>query len=72
MSNVDRNKPYDYLNAWLDKHVKVKLKEGNIIEGVFVSYDIHMNIVIRQTKELETSHIFIRGDSLLYIERYEK
>lgn len=72
MSNNERNKPYDYLNSWLDKTVKIKLKDGNILEGVFASYDIHMNVVLKIQHELELKYLFIRGDSLLYIEKAEK
>ncbi|MEM2054228.1 MAG: LSM domain-containing protein [Candidatus Anstonellales archaeon] len=72
MNGSERAKPYDHLNSWLDKIVRVKLRDGSVVEGIFQSYDVHMNVVVKVQKELNISYLFIRGDSLLFIEKAEK
>ncbi|MCS7122604.1 MAG: LSM domain-containing protein [Candidatus Micrarchaeota archaeon] len=72
MNSADRPKPYDFLNSWLDRPIRIKLRDGSSLEGIFQSYDVHMNVVVRIQRDLNISYVFIRGDSLLTIEKNEK
>jgi small nuclear ribonucleoprotein (snRNP)-like protein len=61
------NKPLELLNSAINKKVKVHLKNGIIIEGILLSFDIHTNMVIKTNVELKNEYLFIRGDGVVYI-----
>jgi|FaiFalFF_MnMetaG_3_1042247.scaffolds.fasta_scaffold86870_1 small nuclear ribonucleoprotein (snRNP)-like protein len=61
------NKPLELLNSAINKKVKVHLKNGTIIEGILLSFDIHTNMVIKTNVELKNEYLFIRGDGVVYI-----
>ena len=65
------SKPYDFLNQLLGKEARVKLKDGTVFEGKVLAFDVHMNIVVEMKEDLSTKTVFIRGDSLMYVERVE-
>jgi small nuclear ribonucleoprotein (snRNP)-like protein len=57
-------RPLDFLEAKKGKNVLVKCRdESNLITGIFLAFDIHINIVLLIDKEKR----FIRGDSILWI-----
>ncbi|NPA22544.1 MAG: hypothetical protein GXN92_03130 [Candidatus Micrarchaeota archaeon] len=65
------SKPYDFLNQLLGKEAQIKLKDGTMIKGKVLAFDVHMNLVVQLQEELSQRYIFIRGDSLMFVERIE-
>jgi small nuclear ribonucleoprotein len=70
--NIDR--PLDLLNNSKGKEVLVILKNQKCIAGKLLTFDININIVLDNAKEMENNEIkqklgllFIRGDSVIYI-----
>ena len=72
---MTEKRPFDVLNASLNKSVVVGLKENQVIRGLMISYDVHMNIVLEKAELLtEDSEVkkglgkvLLRGDSIVYI-----
>ena len=67
-------RPLDLLNQSKGKEILVQLKNNQQLVGTLVAFDIHINIVLNNTKELENGDIkrnigmaFIRGDTIIYI-----
>jgi len=67
-------RPLDLLNQSKGKEILVQLKNNQQLVGTLVALDIHINIVLSNTKELEGGEIkrnigmaFIRGDTIIYI-----
>ncbi|MCD4766912.1 MAG: small nuclear ribonucleoprotein [Methanosarcinales archaeon] len=67
-------RPLDILNNTLGKPVIIKLKGERIFRGTLEGYDIHMNLVLDNAKELSDSEnektlgtVVIRGDNVVYI-----
>jgi len=57
------NRPLDVLEAAVGSEVVVKLKGGEVHEGVLVGYDQHMNLVV----EADQDTTIIRGDNVVSI-----
>ena len=71
---MEVQRPLDLLNNSKGKRVMVALKSGIKFTGVLVAFDIHVNLVLRDTvmiKEDGTSvnlgYAFIRGDTVLFV-----
>jgi len=67
-------RPLDLLNQSKGKEILVQLKNNQQLVGTLIAFDIHINIVLSNTKELESGEIkrnigmaFIRGDTIIYI-----
>jgi small nuclear ribonucleoprotein len=67
-------RPLDMLNQSKGKEVLIKLKDGNQIAGILTAFDIHINIVLENARELEKGEVkrsigftFIRGDMIVFI-----
>jgi small nuclear ribonucleoprotein len=58
-------RPLDVLEASLDEEVTVQLKGGDEYEGILTGYDQHMNLVLEDTEDEDTT--IIRGDNLVSI-----
>ncbi len=58
-------RPLDVLEASLQEEVTVRLKGGEEYEGILTGYDQHMNLVLEDTGEEDTT--IIRGDNLVSI-----
>ncbi|WP_137285145.1 LSM domain-containing protein [Halorussus salinisoli] len=58
-------RPLDVLEASLNEQVTVRLKGGEEFEGILTGYDQHMNLVLEDTDEEDTT--IIRGDNLVSI-----
>ena len=58
-------RPLDVLEASLDEEVTVRLKGGEEYVGTLTGYDQHMNLVLEDTEEEDTT--IIRGDNLVSI-----
>lgn len=71
-NNIER--PLDLLNQSKGKEIIVYLKNNKQLVGKLFAFDIHINVVLGDTKELEDGEIkrsiglaFIRGDTITYI-----
>lgn len=69
-----QERPFDLLNRAIGQQVLIKLKGGLAIRGKLSSFDIHMNLVLTESEELDGSElrakvgtILLRGGNILYI-----
>jgi len=67
-------RPLDLLNASKGKEVLVHLKGDKQYVGTLVAFDIHVNVVLDNAKEMQEGEIkknigltFLRGDTIIYI-----
>ncbi|MEM1535817.1 MAG: LSM domain-containing protein [Candidatus Pacearchaeota archaeon] len=67
-------RPLDLLNQSKGKEILVQLKNDKQLVGTLIAFDIHINIVLGNTRELENGEIkrniglaFLRGDTIIYI-----
>ena len=72
VQNIER--PLDFLNASRGKEVMVQLKNDKQFVGTLKAFDIHINIVLDNTKEMHNGAlnknlglVFLRGDTIIYI-----
>lgn len=72
VNGIDR--PLDLLNSAKGKEILVQLKSGKQFVGKLLAFDIHVNVVIDNAKEVEngeqrTSYglTFLRGDTIVFI-----
>ena len=67
-------RPLDLLNNAKGKEVLVNIKGDRQFVGTLLAFDIHINIVLDNTKELQNNEVkrnigltFLRGDTIIYI-----
>ncbi len=67
-------RPLDLLNSSKGKEVLVQLKNDKQFVGNLVAFDIHINIVLDNAKEIQSGEVkknigltFLRGDTIIYI-----
>jgi len=67
-------RPLDMLNMSKGKEVLLQLKNDKQIVGTLVAFDIHVNIVLDNAKELQGNDVkrsvgltFVRGDTIIFI-----
>jgi len=67
-------RPLDLLNASKGKEVIVQLKNDKQFVGVLKAFDIHINVVLENTKEMKDGEMeknlgltFLRGDTIIFI-----
>ena len=67
-------RPLDMLNSARGKEVLLQLKDDRQITGKLLAFDIHINVVLDNAKELENNEIkrnigltFVRGDTILFV-----
>ncbi|NCN87046.1 RNA-binding protein [archaeon] len=67
-------RPLDLLNTSKGKEVLVRLKGDKEIVGTLLAFDIHINLVLDNVKEMENGVqkkslglTFLRGDTIIYI-----
>lgn len=67
-------RPLDLLNASKGKEVLVQLKNGKQLVGTLLAFDIHINLVLDNAKEVENNEqtkayglTFLRGDTIIFI-----
>jgi small nuclear ribonucleoprotein len=72
VNGIDR--PLDVLNAAKGKEILVQLKNNKQMVGRLLAFDIHINIVLDNAKELENGEqsrnyglVFLRGDTIIFI-----
>lgn len=67
-------RPLDLLNTSKGKEVLVRLKGDKEFVGTLLAFDIHINLVLDNVKEMENGTqrkslglTFLRGDTIIYI-----
>jgi small nuclear ribonucleoprotein (snRNP)-like protein len=67
-------RPLDLLNNSKGKEVLVQLKGEKQIVGTLLAFDIHINLVLDNIKEIESGQVkrnlglgFLRGDTIIFI-----
>ncbi len=67
-------RPLDLLNNSKGKEVLVRLKGEKQFVGKLLAFDIHINLVMENTREMENGEIkknlgltFLRGDTIIFI-----
>ena len=72
VNGIDR--PLDLLNASRGKEILVQLKNGRQFVGTLLAFDIHINVVLDNAKEVENGEqtknyglVFLKGDSVIFV-----
>jgi small nuclear ribonucleoprotein len=72
VNGVER--PLDLLNSAKGKEVLIQLKSGVQFVGTLLAFDIHINIVLDNAKEVQNGEAkknigltFLRGDTIIFI-----
>lgn len=67
-------RPLDLLNNSKGKEILVQLKNDRQLVGKLLAFDIHINIVLDNTKEVLNGEVkrsvgltFLRGDTIIFI-----
>ena len=67
-------RPLDLLNQSKGKEVLVQLKGDKQLVGTLLAFDIHINVVLDNAKEIENGEMkksvglsFLRGDTIIFI-----
>ena len=67
-------RPLDLLNSAKGKEILVQLKNGKQLTGTLLAFDIHINVVLDNAKEVEGGEqtkayglTFLRGDTIIFI-----
>ena len=67
-------RPLDLLNSAKGKEVLIQLKNDRQFVGTLLAFDIHINIVLDNTKEMQAGEVkrsigltFLRGDTIIFI-----
>lgn len=67
-------RPLDLLNNSKGKEVLVHLKGDKIFVGTLLAFDIHINLVLDNIKEMQDNEVkrnlglgFLRGDTIIFI-----
>ena len=67
-------RPLDLLNASKGKEVLVQLKGEKQYVGTLMAFDIHINVVLDNAKEIANGEVkknigltFLRGDTIIFI-----
>jgi len=71
-TGIDR--PLDLLNNSKGQEVLVQLKGDKQFVGTLIAFDIHINLVLDNTKEMQNGEIkknlgltFLRGDTIIFV-----
>ena len=72
VNGIDR--PLDLLNNSKGQEVLVQLKGDKQFVGTLIAFDIHINLVLDNTKEMENGEMkknlgltFLRGDTIIFV-----
>lgn len=67
-------RPLDLLNNSKGKEILVQLKNEKQLVGTLLAFDIHVNIVMDNAKEMQSGEVkrnigltFLRGDTIIFI-----
>ena len=71
-SGIER--PLDLLNHSKGKDILVQLKGDKQLVGTLLAFDIHINVVLDNAREVQNSEVkrnlgltFLRGDTIIFI-----
>jgi len=71
---MDVSRPLDLLNLAKGNRVMIELKNGKQFVGKLSAFDIHVNVVLDDTEELENGttkrklgKVFLRGDTIILL-----
>jgi len=67
-------RPLDLLNNAKGKEILVQLKNDKQLVGTLLAFDIHINVVMDNAKEMKDGQVtksigltFLRGDTIIFI-----
>jgi small nuclear ribonucleoprotein len=67
-------RPLDLLNSSRGREILVQLKNDRQLVGTLMAFDIHINVVLDNTKEVLNGEVkrnigltFLRGDTIIFI-----
>jgi len=67
-------RPLDLLNNSKGKEILVQLKNDRQLVGTLLAFDIHINVVLDNAKEMQNGEVkrsigltFLRGDTIIFI-----
>jgi len=67
-------RPLDLLNVSKGKEILVHLKNDKQFSGTLLAFDIHVNVVLDNAKEMQDGEVkrsmgltFLRGDTIIFI-----
>lgn len=67
-------RPLDLLNNSKGKEILVHLKNSTQLVGTLLAFDIHVNVVLDNAKEMQDGEVkrsigltFLRGDTIIFI-----
>ena len=67
-------RPLDLLNSSKGKEVLVQLKNDRQLVGTLLAFDIHINVVMDNAKEMSGGEVrrsigltFLRGDTIIFV-----
>ena len=67
-------RPLDLLNNSKGKEILVCLKNNKQLVGTLLAFDIHVNVVLDNAKEMDNGEVkrnigltFLRGDTIIFI-----
>ena len=67
-------RPLDLLNQSKGKEILVQLKNDKQVVGKLLAFDIHINVVLDNAKEMQGNEVkrnvgltFLRGDTIVFI-----
>lgn len=67
-------RPLDLLNNSKGKEILIQLKNDKQLVGTLLAFDIHINIVMDNAKEIQNNEVkrnigltFLRGDTIIFI-----
>ena len=67
-------RPLDLLNQSKGKEILVQLKNDKQLVGTLLAFDIHVNIVLDNAREMQSNELkrsvgltFLRGDTIIFI-----
>ena len=74
MDNDKVSRPLDVLGSSQDKHVIIRMKSGETINGVLKAFDQHINIWMEEA-EIQTANgegvklgkVLVRGDNIVLV-----
>ncbi|MCA9486648.1 small nuclear ribonucleoprotein [Candidatus Woesearchaeota archaeon] len=72
---MNQGRPFDVLSDARGKDVTLQLKNGTVITGKLLSFDIHLNLVLEEAKEYKTGietgeeigTTIVRGDTIVLV-----
>jgi small nuclear ribonucleoprotein len=70
--SYELTRPLDYLDSFKNKDIIILLDDKTEITGVLWAFDIHLNLIIDNAKEVSENSrhlglIFLRGSKIIHI-----